>query len=347
MISTYLFEFFHELRDPAARADPKRVQDHFNWYLDLWTRAETDGFDGIMFSEHHFGAGYAPSPNLLIAAMAPRTSTIRLGLVGSVTPYSTPWRMVEEFAMLDHLTGGRFEPGFVSGIPPELMAAGLGLGEAAERHAEILDVLDKAIALGSEGAAMSHTGKHWNFSNLRLVPPFLQQDIAVWTAAKSNESAAKAGRRGWKLCGGFISTADMATMFDGFRAAASDAGRSSGPDRLAIRRMVTFVESTADHDSGVLAGKRYLLDVLNESIGPLPPFAALLDRPETDSSGLSNDEFVSGTPSEVAEQLVEQCRAVGASNVMVMYGPTDPTEIAQDHALFAKHVLPVLHQASL
>ena len=39
---------------------------------------------------------------------------MRLGALGTVTPYATPWRVFEEFAMLDHLTHGRLEMGVVS-----------------------------------------------------------------------------------------------------------------------------------------------------------------------------------------------------------------------------------------
>ncbi len=53
-----------------------------------WTSAEAAGFEGIFFSEHHFGASYSPSPNLLIAAVAVRTKKLRLGVMGMVPPLS-------------------------------------------------------------------------------------------------------------------------------------------------------------------------------------------------------------------------------------------------------------------
>ena len=344
MIRTRLFEFFHELRDPAARADPARVQDHFRRYLDLWTRAETRGFDGIFFSEHHFGAAYSPSPNLLVAAMAQRTSSMRLGVLGTVTPYTTPWRMIEEFAMLDQLTGGRFDAGFVSGIPPELGAAGIDMATAGQRHREVVDALRSVLSGNS--MSLRGSGPAWTFGEVRLAPTFVQSPLPVWTAAKSNASGARAGTEGWHLCGGFLATSDLATMFDHYRSAACDAGRNVDPSMLAIRRMVHFVDSPADHASGLATAKRSLFELLTESVGPLPPFAAVLDRPDADGSGLSDDEFVTGTPAEVAEQLVEQCKATGVANVAVMFSPTDLDELDRCHALLAEHVIPVLRAAS-
>ena len=118
MIKPWLFEFFHSVHDPAGHDDPETVHEHYRAYFDLWIGDEARGFEGIFFSEHHFGPGYSPSPNLLISHLAARTSTMRLGVLGSVSAYSTPWRVAEEFAMLDHLTNGRLEMGVVSGIPP-------------------------------------------------------------------------------------------------------------------------------------------------------------------------------------------------------------------------------------
>src|SRR4051794_7172985 len=62
VIKPWLFEFFHQPLDAQLRSDPSAVQDHFPWYLALWAAADTREFEGIFFSEHHFGAAYSPSP---------------------------------------------------------------------------------------------------------------------------------------------------------------------------------------------------------------------------------------------------------------------------------------------
>jgi alkanesulfonate monooxygenase SsuD/methylene tetrahydromethanopterin reductase-like flavin-dependent oxidoreductase (luciferase family) len=55
MIKPWVFEFFPAPHAPGATADPAQSADYFNWYLDLWPRAEPLGYEGIFFSEHHFG----------------------------------------------------------------------------------------------------------------------------------------------------------------------------------------------------------------------------------------------------------------------------------------------------
>ena len=124
-------------------------------YLDLWARDEALGFEGIFFSEHHFGGSFSASPNLLIAAVAQRTRRLRLGVMGVVLPYYHPARVVEEIGLLDHLTGGRLEVGTAVGVPQELARLGMTMEEARERSDEIIDVIDAALAKGSSATRAS------------------------------------------------------------------------------------------------------------------------------------------------------------------------------------------------
>src|ERR1700730_3029153 len=232
MIRAWIFEFFPA--PPAAQQlDPAASQRYFNAYLDLWASAELVGFDGIFFSEHHFGAGYSPAPHLLIANVALRTSRIRLGVMGVVPPYHSPWQLVEEIGMLDHLTGGRLEIGTAAGIPNEMAKVGMGHDEARARNDEILDILDAAL----KSPVISHHGKFWQFDNLRLTPRPVQQPAPpVWVTVISESSARKAARRGVKLCTGFHPLTKIVEIFDAFRDEAAKAGRTVGPDDLCIRR---------------------------------------------------------------------------------------------------------------
>ena len=126
MIKPWIFEFFGAPGEFHERFDAAGSLRYFDAYLDLWASAEPAGFEGIFFSEHHFGAAYSPAPNLLIASVASRTTKLRLGTLGMVAPYHTPWQLIEEIGMLDHLTGGRLEIGTAAGIPNEMAKVGLG-----------------------------------------------------------------------------------------------------------------------------------------------------------------------------------------------------------------------------
>src|SRR4051812_35987123 len=65
MIKPWVFEFFPELGGEARDPDPQELAAYTARYLDLWVRDEALGFEGIFFSEHHFGGSFSASPNLL------------------------------------------------------------------------------------------------------------------------------------------------------------------------------------------------------------------------------------------------------------------------------------------
>jgi len=88
---------------PSALYDPTRGHEVYNTYLDQLEFAETVGYDGLGVNEHHANAyGLMPSPCLMAAALARRTSRAALVVLGSsIALYDPPIRVAEEFAMLD------------------------------------------------------------------------------------------------------------------------------------------------------------------------------------------------------------------------------------------------------
>src|SRR5580700_7568921 len=79
---------------PGARARGLRGHEVYNDYLDQLEFAETVGFDGLGVNEHHANAyGLMPSPTLMAAALARRTSRAALVVLGSsIALYEPPIR---------------------------------------------------------------------------------------------------------------------------------------------------------------------------------------------------------------------------------------------------------------
>lgn len=341
MIKPWLFEFFPELGHAARDPDPDEVADYFTRYLDLWTRDEALGFEGIFFSEHHFGGSFSASPNLLIAAVAQRTRKLRLGVMGVVLPYYHPARVVEEIGLLDHLTGGRLEIGTAVGVPQELARLNMTMEEARERSDEIIEVIDAALAR----PVVSHQGKHYSFSNLRLLPRTLQRPSPPrWTAVVSAESARRAARRGVKISTGFNSTLTIRTIFDAYRTEADAAGVAAGPDCLGLRRRISVAATASEARAyAAAASERFKSFVaqdsrLKQNVPDAPPPAG--------GFTISDDEYISGTPTEVAEQIIEQCRAVGAGHFLaVLHWGALIGEVTAAHELFGGKTIPILRTA--
>jgi alkanesulfonate monooxygenase SsuD/methylene tetrahydromethanopterin reductase-like flavin-dependent oxidoreductase (luciferase family) len=102
---------------PNRLFNPRRGHEVYNTYLDQLEYAESCGYDGVGVNEHHQnGYGMMPSPNIMAAALARRTSRAALVVLGnSIALYNPPIRVAEEFAMLDCISGGRLVAGFPVG----------------------------------------------------------------------------------------------------------------------------------------------------------------------------------------------------------------------------------------
>jgi alkanesulfonate monooxygenase SsuD/methylene tetrahydromethanopterin reductase-like flavin-dependent oxidoreductase (luciferase family) len=355
MLKSWIFEFFRAPADPGVLVpharegvSPAEVAAHFATYWQRWISAEGYGFEGIFFSEHHFGQGYSPSPNLLIASLASVTKRMRLGVMGVVLPYYQPWRVIEEIGMLDHLTQGRLEVGTASGIPPEMALVKMGVPEANERNAEAQEILDWALT--HRGQPISHHGKFWSFDNLTVVP-ITRQDPSPprWTTVISQESARRSTRRGTKICTGFSSISDVKNTFEAYRNEADKAKFAVSHDCLGLRRVVTV---GLDEAEARALSARVFEQVRTIFLKPDERFnhSPVPDAPQKASGGmpLSSDEYIAGTPEQVAEQIIEQCRATGAGHFLAMldgHGGTEENQRAFD--LFGKEVLPLLRRVDL
>jgi len=336
MIKPWIFEFFANPDGPDGDPAPRAVADYFRRYLDLWASAEALGFEGIFFSEHHFGAAFSPSPNLLIANMATRTRTLRLGVMGMVLPCYEPWRVCEEIAMLDHLTGGRLEIGTATGIPQELAKVGMPFEEATARSLEALQILDAALSQ----PVISHHGRFWHFDDLHLVPRPLQQPAPPkWTTVISEESARRSARRGAKICTGFHPLSRVRAIFDAYRDEASRLDHPAAPEQLALRRNVTVDTVQARATAKSEARERALRSGLAAD-----PRVRPLDLPETSHTfSVGDEEFIAGTPESVAEQIIEQCRCVGAGHFLAIFDRHDaPEQVLRTYEIFGQQVIPAM-----
>ena len=97
--------------------DPERANAVYHQYMDQLELADSLGYDAIGVNEHHQnGYGIMPSPNIIAAGLARRTSKAAIAVIGnSIALYNPPIRVAEEFAMLDCISGGRLIAGFPVG----------------------------------------------------------------------------------------------------------------------------------------------------------------------------------------------------------------------------------------
>src|SRR5262245_47759646 len=338
MIKPWIFEL-------SAGFDGVSSADNYAWYIDTWIRAESIGFHGIFFSEHHFRPGaLSPSPNLLIATIAARTRVLRLGAMGVVLPLYEPWRVAEEAAMLDHLSNGRLEFGLSSGSGPmEALRVGIPPEELRPRFAETVEILEAALTQES----FSHRGRFWKFDNLSIAPrPKQQPRPPMWIAGVSAESAQFAARRGHQFCTGFLAVDKVREIFERYQLAAREAGQALGPERVALRRLILIADDDGEaQEMGSGAYSR-----MSALLYPGSPrgSAGAPDAPtRSDGLVLSPEESIAGTPARVAEQIIEQCRKVRCGHILgYTSGPVTREQATRSYELW-REVIPELQRADI
>jgi alkanesulfonate monooxygenase SsuD/methylene tetrahydromethanopterin reductase-like flavin-dependent oxidoreductase (luciferase family) len=167
-----------DLRNPPEWRRP--WIDFYRGSLDLVVEAERLGCDSIWLSEHHFFEdGYLPQPLTFAAAVAARTSRVRIGSAILVAPLRSATQIAEDAAIIDILSGGRFELGLGAGYRiPEFDAFGADISRristTEERVREVRRLLDESV----------------------VTPPPVQSPFPIWVGYGSAKGAHRVGRKG-------------------------------------------------------------------------------------------------------------------------------------------------------
>jgi probable F420-dependent oxidoreductase len=157
--------------------------------------AEEVGFDSVFVPEHHMMPdGYLPAPQVLLAAIASRTSRIRLGSAILQLPEWHPINVAEAWSVLDNLSNGRAILGVGLGlVEPEFKLFGKEVKDAAQIFEEEIEVIRRAWT----EASFSYDGKFFHFENVSITPRVLQKPHPpIWIGAMSEPALKRAARLG-------------------------------------------------------------------------------------------------------------------------------------------------------
>ncbi|MFD9821375.1 MupA/Atu3671 family FMN-dependent luciferase-like monooxygenase [Streptomyces violascens] len=242
-----------------------RAQETYRLMLDAARRADELGFGFVSTPERHFHrfGGAFPNPAVTSAAIAAVTSRIQIRAGSVVTPLHPAARIVEDFAMVDGISGGRVAISVGSGwnvndfvIAPEKYET--------RREQMIKDVGDIRTAW--------RTG-HWTGPNplgaettLPVFPRPVQEDLSVWvTASRSEGTFREAGRLGCNILT-HLENQDVESLSDKialYRAARAEAGWE-GPGKVTVMMHTYVADDAAEaREMGGGALRDYLLSAID------------------------------------------------------------------------------------
>jgi alkanesulfonate monooxygenase SsuD/methylene tetrahydromethanopterin reductase-like flavin-dependent oxidoreductase (luciferase family) len=146
--------------------------------LELALLAEQAGWDGVFVWE----TAYGPDPWSMLAAMAVRTTRVRLGTMLTPLPWRRPWKVASQVVALDQLSAGR-----------AILAVGLGAADAELPDTgevtglrERAGLLDEGIDLirTLTGGGASYHGAHYDYQagqmDLSAAAKPVQDRIPIW-----------------------------------------------------------------------------------------------------------------------------------------------------------------------
>ena len=157
----------------------------------LAQRAEEWGYHRFWVSEHHNMRRLAGStPEVLLAHLGAKTSTIRIGSGGVMLPHYSAYKVAENFRMLEALYPGRVDLGIgraPGGMPIATMALQEGKYRNVNQYPQQIDDLTAYLH--------DATGDEHRFSGLKATP-LIDTVPELWVLGSSGESARIAAEKG-------------------------------------------------------------------------------------------------------------------------------------------------------
>lgn len=139
-----LFLLRFDLRNPAFSGVD--LADRYEAALQMTEWGERNGALAVSLSEHHGSEdGYLPSPLVMAAAMAARTSSVAIAINAMPIPFHDPLRLAEDIAVVDRIANGRLHVTFAGGYAEhEFDMFGVELSERPARVREAVAALRQA-----------------------------------------------------------------------------------------------------------------------------------------------------------------------------------------------------------
>ncbi|HEX6596785.1 MAG TPA: LLM class flavin-dependent oxidoreductase [Acidimicrobiales bacterium] len=287
--------------------------------LDLARTTERLGYQRYWLAEHHNTDSLAGvSPEVLVAAVAARTSRIRVGSGGVLLPHYSPLKVAENFRLLDALHPGRIDLGVgrAAGTDPVAEAAlqyrpgALGDEHFGQKLVDLLGFLDGAL------------GDDHPFAGARAFPAGNSNGPDVWVLGSSSNGAGAAAYLGLPFAFAHFITAEFGPQIvRSYRKGFTPSARLAEP-RAVLAVAAVCAETDAEAHRLATSAAAWRLRPEGAARGPLLPPEEAAGRIRTDMDRAQAEQaragMVVGAPERVRVRLVELANEFGVDEIMVV-----------------------------
>jgi alkanesulfonate monooxygenase SsuD/methylene tetrahydromethanopterin reductase-like flavin-dependent oxidoreductase (luciferase family) len=322
----------------AVTGETLTSQQKFQNVLKQATLAEKLGYEAYGVGERHGAPFLSSSPPLVLTAIAANTSKIRLLTTVTVLSVLDPVRVAEDYATLDHLSGGRFEMIIGKGNDPRHYPLfGITEEEQWESLAERYALLKR---LWNE-ENVSWQGRYRSpLNQVTTQPRPFQKSIPVWHGSASSplstELAAKYGEPIFSS-NGFHPQAKYKALIDNYR-----------------ERWAYYGRDPKDAVVGAGGGSLYLANTNEEAIKSFRPYydafhntasAQHNQSPFKDlEDNIQNGPALVGSADRVIEKILNYHEAYGHQVLSISVDGLTEAEQLEQVERFAADVMPVLRR---
>ena len=312
------------------------------------------------FGEHHALTEYShmSAPEVVMGYAAAKTDRIHLASgINSLSPRKEhPVRYAERAAMLDHITGQRYEWGTGRGAGSHEVAA-FNILDKNSTKAEWEEVV-REIPRMWEQEDYEFQGEHFTvpYPHNVLPKPFGKGHPPIWVACGNPGTFARAGELGiGAIAFNFEPVYALKGRIDAYKQAIVDCtdpiGQFKNDNVMMTNGVVCMADRAHARDIVKRAGRGYLYSMVclyhdtmpkpeYAPVWPTPPFPPPVTDEEIDEL-IKAGWLLCGTPDEVCEQ-VERYQTVGCDQV-VFGMPNDSVEhdeVLEIIEMFGSKVIP-------
>ena len=178
--------FRFDMRQPEISKTPRA--DMYQAAIEMCAWGGDKGFHSVHLSEHHGSEdGYCPSPLVFAAAIASRTTVLRIFISALIAPLHDPVQLAEDLTILDIISRGRVVPIVSGGYREEEFNA---VGKDLSIRKQYMDDIGPFLQRAWSGETFEYEGR-----TVTITPePFSQPRPMIMMGGSSKPAARRAAR---------------------------------------------------------------------------------------------------------------------------------------------------------
>jgi alkanesulfonate monooxygenase SsuD/methylene tetrahydromethanopterin reductase-like flavin-dependent oxidoreductase (luciferase family) len=325
----------------------------FDERLGFAEAAEAAGIYCLHVAEHHATPlNMVPVPGVYLGAVARVTKRMRLGPLVYLLPLYSPLRLIEEIAILDHLSHGRLDVGIGRGVSPyELKYHKVEHDQSREIFIDAFN----CISAGLRTDVLNYAGEHFTYKDVPIaLRPLQEPQPPFWYGSSNEVGSTWAGEHGLH----FVTLGPPAVAksnIDAYKAALQKRGgpvqpkaEFAGGAAIGVQRHIFVADTDAEaHRFAKPAMDVHLahLNWLRFKHGETGLTSRLnVPRGANFEACVADRTVIAGSPATVRAEIERQVEELGVNYLLtyLFLGTMSLADALRSLDLFANEVMPHL-----